>query len=391
MTAVVIGAGPAGLMAADALARDGIPVTLAEAMPTAGRKFLMAGKSGLNLTMDEPLEVFSSRFFEANSRLAPVLSSFGPSDAADWAIGLGQSVFVGSSGRVFPRVMKASPLLRAWLAHLGSLGVTLQTRWIWRGWDGDALRFDTPDGAQTRVSRVTVLALGGASWSRLGANGQWATILQNEGFQVTPFRPSNMGISLTWSEAMHRHFGAPLKPVRLTAGPETKTGECVITAKGLEGSAIYALSRSLRDKVPLFLDLLPDWTPEKIATQLSLPWGKASLSNILRKGLRLPPVKVAIAHELAHPLPKDAAALAKILKALPVRYDGPRPLDEAISVAGGLAWSELDDTLMLKKRHGTFACGEMLDWEAPTGGYLITACLASGLHAGRAAAAMLAR
>ncbi|MEL7088345.1 MAG: TIGR03862 family flavoprotein [Planctomycetota bacterium] len=373
-------------MAAEALAQRGVRVTVHEAMPTAGRKFLMAGKSGLNLTKDEPFEVFQSRFFEANDRLAPILAEFGPAAVVRWAEGLGQPVFTGSSGRVFPKAMKASPLLRSWLARLADLGVTLQTRSIWRGWEDDQLTFETPSGPETVEAQATVLALGGASWARLGSNGLWTRVLSGEGVKLHPFEPANMGLQVAWSDRMARHFGTPLKPIGLRAGDESVVGECVISNRGLEGSAVYALSRPLRAGADLSVDLIPGRALSDAANALSRPWGKTSLANVLRKALRLSSAKIALAQEMARPLPREPAALAQVLKSLPISYDGPRPLDEAISVAGGLPWSELDDSFMLKRRPGTYACGEMLDWEAPTGGYLITACLATGLHAGRAAA-----
>ena len=381
--AVVIGAGPAGLMAAGELARAGLPVTLAEAKPSPARKFLMAGKSGLNLTKSEPLADFLAAYDAP--RMREIVAGFGPEAVQDWARDLGQDLFTGSSGRVFPEVMKASPLLRAWLARLQARGVVLRTRWRWTGWDGDAVLFDTPEGRQVLRPAVTVLALGGASWARLGSDGAWAAWLRDAGVPVAPFEPANMGFVVDWSAPMARHFGQPVKGVALVAGGQRVRGEFVISERGLEGGGIYAVSRALREGAPLAIDLLPDWPVGKVADRLARPRGKASLSNHLRKALRLDPVRLALLMEFGRPLPAGAA-LAERVKNLPVRHAGPRPMDEAISTAGGVAWDGLDKGLMLTARPGTWCAGEMLDWEAPTGGYLLTGCLATGRHAGRAAA-----
>lgn len=384
--AIIIGAGPAGLMAAEELARAGCSVTIADAMPSPGRKFLMAGKSGLNLTKDEPLDRFISHY-HAPKPFQDIVRRFGPAEVRAWAQGLGQELFTGSSGRVFPRAMKASPLLRAWMARLQGLGVRLRTRWRWVGWDttGDLL-FDTPDGRLTRAPAATILALGGASWARLGSNGHWADILAPRGVTLARFRPANGGLDVAWSDHMRRFFGTPVKATRLIAGSHVQRGEFVISSRGLEGSAIYAVFRAVREGAPLFVDLCPDWSVAEVAARLARPRGKASLSNHLRKVLRLDPARLALLNEFGRPLPGD---LAPLIKALPVRHAGPRPLDEAISTAGGVSFDAVDQGLMLTGLPGVFVAGEMLDWEAPTGGYLITGCLASGRHAGRAAACFL--
>jgi uncharacterized flavoprotein (TIGR03862 family) len=386
---VVVGAGPAGLMAAEAMARAGLAVTVAEAKPSIGRKFLMAGKSGLNLTKDEDDAAFGRAYGAAQGPMAPMLAAFGPRDAMRWAEGLGQAVFTGSSGRVFPVAMKASPLLRAWAGRLAAAGVSVRTRWRWTGWEGDALRFATPEGRVTLHPAATVLALGGASWARLGSDGAWAQLLGPEGVPLAPFRPANVGIAVGWSEHMCPHFGAPLKTCTFRAGGQAVRGEAVISAAGMEGGAIYALSPWLREGAALEIDLAPDLSAATLAARLARPRGKASRANHLRKAAALPPVKRALLRE-AGPLPEDAAALADRIKALPVAHEGARPLDEAISVAGGVRWEGVDAGLMLRARPGVFVAGEMLDWEAPTGGYLLTGCLATGLRAGQAAAAWAA-
>jgi len=385
--AIVVGAGPAGLMAAGELARAGCAVTVAEAKPSVARKLLMAGKSGLNLTKDEPPEHFMRAYDEAAPWLAPMLQAFGADAVQDWARGLGQDLFTGSTGRVFPKVMKASPLLRAWLAELDGLGVKLHTRRRWIGWDGDALRFDTPKGPQSVAADVTVLALGGASWSRLGSDGTWVKLLAAKGVELAPFEPANAGLCIDWSDHIRPHFGAPLKSVRFLAGPLSSRGEAVISATGLEGGGIYSVCKAVRKGHSLKIDLAPDIDPETLVRRLSRPRGKASMSNHLRKVLKLGPVRLALLNEFARPLPNGPAELAAVLKSVPIRHAGLRPLDQAISTAGGVRREALDSGLMLKNLPGMFCAGEMLNWEAPTGGYLLTACLATGRWAGRAAAA----
>lgn len=376
--ALVIGGGPAGLMAAEALALAGRRVVVCDAKPSVGRKFLMAGKSGLNITKNEPFAAFSAAF--GAPWIAPMLQNFGPADVQDWCRALGQEVFTGSSGRVFPMAMKGSPLLRAWLRRLGQLGVEIRPRWCWTGFAGDAFAFDAPAGPQVLSPRVTVLALGGASWSRLGSDGAWVPYLHGKGVGIAPFRPANMGFAIDWSPHMARHFGHAVKGVALHAAGRVDRGEFVITAKGIEGGGIYALSANLRDGANLSLDLLPDVSPEGLARRFGALKSSDSRSNQLRK-LGLPPVSVALVQEFGRDL-----VLAVALKSLPIRLQEPLPLDEAISVAGGVNADSLHPSLELKAVPHVFACGEMLDWEAPTGGYLLTGCLATGLWAGRAAA-----
>lgn len=382
-TGAVIGAGPAGLMAAETLARAGVAVTVYDAMPSVGRKLLMAGKSGLNITKAEAPEDFIGAFAPLPEALRTALEQFGPAEAAAFAEGLGQELFVGSTGRVFPKVMKASPLLRAWLLRLSALGVAFRIRHRWQGWVDGKLAFDSPDGPLEADADVTVLALGGASWSRLGSDGRWADFF---GGAVAPFQPANMGFDVDWSPHMAGFFGHPAKGFALIVDGRKTRGEFVITRHGLEGGGIYAVSRELREGHSLALDLLPDMALDEVAARIAKPQGKASLKDHLRKVLRLDPLRWALLNEFGRPLPADLAAL---IKHLPVPLVGPRPIDEAISTAGGLRFEALTTGLMLKDRPGVFCAGEMLDWEAPTGGYLIAGCLATGAAAGRAAAQWL--
>lgn len=390
-TALVIGAGPAGLMAAEELARAGCAVTIAEAKPSAGRKLLMAGKSGLNLTRDQPFDAFVTAYQEAAPWLKPMIAAFDAGAVQAWARDLGQDVFTGTTGRVFPKTMKASPLLRAWLGRLATHGVTLQTRWRWSGWDGSGqdrgkATFETPDGRVDFAADVTVLALGGASWARLGSDGQWAGVLQAKGVKLAPFTPANAGLRVEWSSHMAPVFGQPLKGVAFHAGPYTSRGEAVITKRGLEGGGIYSISRGVREGHALMVDLFPDLSPSDLCARLARPRGKASWANHLRKVLKPGPARTALLNEFGRPLPSDPGALATLIKALPVGPVHLAPLDEAISTAGGVTQGALTDGLMLRDLPGVFCAGEMLDWEAPTGGYLLTACLATGRWAGRSAA-----
>ena len=382
--ALVIGAGPAGLMAAEMLAEAGLSVLLTEAKPSVGRKFLMAGKSGLNLTKDEAEAPFLAAFGSAAGPLGTALSEFGPQQVKRWAEDLGQSVFTGSSGRVFPKVMKASPLLRNWLSRLDQKGVTLKTRWRWTGWDKQGFQFDTADGVQTVRPKVTVLALGGASWARLGSDGAWTALLAEKGAKLSAFAPSNMGITVDWSAHMAAVFGSPLKSIALSSGGKTAMGEAVISRAGLEGSLIYQFSAAFRAGAELRIDLFPDRTAQQLQERIDKAGAKTSLTNILRKTLRLDPAKTALFLECARQTPRDT--LGSTLKALTIPYTGTAPLDQAISVAGGLCWDSVSDDFELTCAKGVYCAGEMLDWEAPTGGYLITACLATGRAAGLAAA-----
>lgn len=378
---LVIGAGPAGLMAAKVCADAGHLVTVVEAKPSVGRKFLMAGKSGLNLTKAEPMDVFLGNFHP--KEWVGVLSALGPADVAEWADDLGQELFTGSSGRVFPKAMKASPLLREWLARLNAKGVSIQTKTVWQGWDQEGLSFVGPDGPQWINADAVILALGGASWPQLGSTGSWAEILAARGVDLAPFQAANMGFNVSWSDYMEPHFGTPLKPVAATVGDTRVKGEMVISKAGFEGSLIYSVSHMLRDGLPLYLDLAPDRSTAELETAIAAQRAKASRSDILRKACRFGAAKIALFNECAKGAAR--AEIASFVKALPISIAGPRPIEEAISTAGGVKREALNDDLMLHDIEGVFCAGEMLDWEAPTGGYLITGCLATGLVAGRGA------
>lgn len=384
-TVAIVGGGPAGLAAAELLSSAGNAVTIYEAMPTPGRKFLLAGKSGLNITHSEAFPTFAGRFAEAEPRLRAALEAFTPADLREWAQGLGSETFVGTSGRVFPTAMKASPLLRAWKARLDASGAKILTRHRWIGFDGAALRFETPAGQISVQADAVLLALGGASWPRLGSDAAWVPWLRDKGVAIAPFEPANCGFDVAWSPLFRDRFaGAPVKSVIAQSAAGTIRGEFVITRHGIEGSLIYAHSRALREalvkgEAALMLDLVPDRGIDRLTRDLAHQPAKASLSTRLRKAAGLEGVKAALPREvLPQDVLADPARLAAALKALPVPLMAPRPIAEAISSAGGISWDEIDEAFMLRRRPGLFVAGEMIDWEAPTGGYLLTACLASG-------------
>jgi uncharacterized flavoprotein (TIGR03862 family) len=395
---VVIGAGPAGLMAAEVLAKGGARVTVYDAMPSAGRKFLMAGRGGLNLTHSEALPQFLARYGSAAPRLEPAIEAFPPRALRDWSAALGEPTFVGSSGRVFPQSFKASPLLRAWLRQLGSMDVQLALRHRWTGWDERGhLLFETAEGERTVEARATVLALGGASWPRLGSDGSWVEILAAKGIAMSPLCPANCGFSVAWSDLFRDRFeGQPLKGVALSFAGRSVRAEAMITRSGIEGGAIYALSADLREAVSrdgnaiLLVALRPDLDRDGLVTRLSIPKGKQSLSNFLRKALNLSPVAIGLLHEAARASKislslLSAVDLANWINAVPVQLNGVAPIVRAISSAGGIALDELDGGYMIRRLPGVSAAGEMLDWEAPTGGYLLQASFATGAAAGRGA------
>ncbi|MBI2276986.1 MAG: TIGR03862 family flavoprotein [Dechloromonas sp.] len=397
----IIGGGPAGLMAAEQLAsRPGVDVAVFDAMPSPGRKFLMAGKGGMNITHAEALPDFKARYGARQAQIAPLLDAFGPDQLRAWIHELGIETFVGTSGRVFPTEMKAAPLLRAWLHRLRGQGVHFHVRHRWLGWaDDGALRFATPGGEVSHRAAAVILALGGASWARLGSDGAWVPLLGARGVAVAPLKPANSGFDVKWSAYFSERFaGQPVKPVIAAVVGQRQQGEFNITAGGIEGGLIYALSAPLRDALlagqpaVLHLDLAPGRSLERLRDELSQPRGRDSLANHLRRRVGMAGVKAGLLRELCPPETlADPAALAAAIKALALPVAATRPLDEAISTAGGVCFSGLDQNLMLSALPGTFVAGEMLDWEAPTGGYLLTACLSSGRAAGLGAAAWLRR
>jgi uncharacterized flavoprotein (TIGR03862 family) len=400
----IVGGGPAGLMASDVLVRGGARVTIYDQMPAVGRKFLLAGRGGLNLTHSEPLDHFLRRYGHAQPRIRPAIEAFSPEDLRAFSAELGQPTFIGSSGRVFPKAMKASPLLRAWLRRLVANGVTFRLRHRWRGWDETGrLLFDTPNGRTAVAAEASVLALGGASWPKLGSDGAWGAVVAEVGIAVTPLQPANCGFLVDWSDIFRSRFeGEPLKRIALSFGARAVRGEAVITRQGLQGGGLYALSDVLREAIAsqdhavLLIDLLPDKHVTALELKLSAPRNKQSLANVLRKALSLSPVAIGLLQEAAivsstrlAELPPEA--IAGLIKAVPVRLAGIEPIGRAISTAGGIAFDEIDERFMLCRRPGTFVAGEMLDWEAPTGGYLLQACFATGAAAGRGALQWLQR
>ncbi len=397
----VIGAGPAGLMAADVLSAAGVSVTVVDRMPSAGRKLLMAGRGGLNLTHSEPLEALLARYGTAQSWLEPAIRAFPPAALIAFVEALDQETFVGTSGRVFPKAMKASPLLRAWLARLARQGVTFRARQRWVGFDAAGHpEFQSLNGERTSIpANAVVLALGGASWPRLGSDGGWVAVLAGLGIDVTPLAPANCGVTIAWSEHIRTKFaGVPLKRIALTFAGQRVRGEALITETGLEGGAVYAIATSVRQALErggeppeVTLDLRPDLTEAQMIERLSRARQKISTSAFLHRTVGLPPVAKALLHEVAgRTLPVAPATLAQLIKALPLSVTGISGIERAISSAGGIKVTEIDGHMMLRKRPGLFVAGEMLDWEAPTGGYLLQACLSTGHAAGQSALAYLA-
>jgi uncharacterized flavoprotein (TIGR03862 family) len=394
----VIGAGPAGLMAAEVLVAGGAAVTVYDRMPSAGRKFLLAGRGGLNLTHSEDLERLLGRYGAATGSLRAAIEAFPPATLRAWSEALGQPTFVGSSGRVFPKAFKASPLLRAWLRRLGAAGVGLALRHHWVGWDArGGVLLEGPEGTVTVEADATVLAVGGASWPRLGSDGDWVAPLARAGVAVAPLRPANCGFVAAWSDVFRDRFhGQPLKRIAISFGGQAARGETTITQTGLEGGAVYALSGVLRAAIEAsgeavaHIALRPDMTAADLVRRLGAPRDKQSLSTFLRKTVKLSPVAIGLLHEATPSSPgrlaaMDPAALAGLINAVPVRLVATAPLATAISTAGGIAFEELDPSFMLRRRPGVFVAGEMLDWEAPTGGYLLQASFATGAAAGRGA------
>lgn len=392
-TIAIIGAGPSGLIAAERLAQAGHQVTVYDRMPSPARKFLLAGRGGLNLTHSEPLDSFLTRYRAAQEWLEPAIRAFPPQALRDWADGLGALSFVGTSGRIFPEAMKASPLLRAWLRRLEALGVSFAAGQLWTGWaDDGALTFRGSDGQISHIRpAATLLALGGASWPRLGSDGGWAPVLAAKGVTIAPLLQANNGFTVSWSEMMRERFaGAPLKRVMIRHGERQVTGEAMIDTNGIEGGAIYALSGLLRETVlrdgqaEITMDLRPDMETDRLVFRLGQRRKGETLSNHLRKAAGLSPSAIAVLREAADgPLPQEPEALAALIKALPLTLTGLAPIARAISTAGGIAASECDSGFMLTRLPGVFVAGEMLDWEAPTGGYLLQACFATGVAAAK--------
>ncbi len=386
-TVAIIGGGPAGLMAAEVLCRHGLQVDVYDSMTSLGRKFLMAGKSGLNLTHSEPFEKFISRYGKRKADIEKWLLDFSPDDLVKWAGGLGVETFIGTSGRVFPKEMKASPLLRAWLRRLDEAGVNFHLRHKWTGWNEDkSLTIETPDGLKNVKTDAVILALGGGSWARLGSSGEWVNWLNQAGVKVEALKPSNCGFDVAWSPFFKEKFdGQPIKSVLLMFGDFHQQGEFIVTKEGVEGSLVYAASAGMRDeilangKAVMRLDLAPDKTEAQLLEKLSKPRGSRSMASHLEKTVGIKGVKAGLLREFVSKDEfADMARLAFYMKQLPVPLVATRPLDEAISSAGGVSFDSLDESLMLKTLPGIFCAGEMLDWEAPTGGYLLTACFASG-------------
>ena len=384
---LIVGAGPAGMIAAEHTALAGLKVAVADAMPSPARKFLMAGKSGLNLTKHESTAAFIKNY-DAIERLRPMLEEFGPKEVINFAQNLGQEVFTGSTGRVFPKVMKASPLLRTWLSHQESLGVTFLCRHRWMGplVIGKTHSFETPTGEVKIQAKTLILAMGGTSWARLGSDGAWSKHFTQAGVAQSEFVAANVGMQVAWSEHMGPHFGKPLKNIKLSVAGAQSRGEFVISQSGIEGGAVYALGRTLRKNALAKLDFAPQISSPDLYKIILSRKPKDSLSNFLRKSVKLDATKRALFFELTQPMPRDINGLVAAIKNASLPLTGPYPMDQAISTAGGVMWEALTSELMLKSHPGIFCAGEMIDWEAPTGGYLITACLATGRWAGRAAA-----
>ena len=386
---LVIGGGPAGLMAADMAIRNGLKITVIDSMPTFGRKFLMAGKSGLNLTMNEDALSFKNRIIQDNKLIGKALDEFGPNEVIKWVNSLGIETFTGSTGRVFPKSMKASPLLRKWIKQLVDLGVVLKTRWKLIAISDTTATFQTPEGIVNETADGIILALGGASWPKLGSTGDWQSLFNSE--DIESFQPSNCSFLVSWSLKMSKYFGQPIKSIKLDAGHQSSRGEIMISKEGIEGGGIYPLSSTLKKDLELKLDLLPDWNIEKISRLLTLPRGKASYSNILRKRLKLEPIKQAILREFAMDAFGEPNLLAKNIKSLRIPLNGTGPIQTAISTTGGMKLGSIDESFMLRSHPGVFCAGEMLDWDAPTGGYLLTTCMATGRMAGKFASQFVSR